>query len=440
MTGGDISPLPRENFPMQACIIGRNSPRLLKIFLYLICLLSISSSAFAEELDLQLLIDAALRNNREMLAAQSRVGAYTYRIPQAGSLPDPMFTFGYQNDTLSSYTYGQSPDSKWIFELSQTFPFAGKRGLREEMAKADAESQKAAYEALQRRVISKVSENYYDLFFAYKSLDIIGDRKALFSSMEEAALARYSSGMASQQDAIMAQAEKYMLQEKEEMLRQKIQTLEGMLNLFVGRDTSLPLGRPSAAREARLYETLGELVKKAYDRSPEIRAKEKMIAGAEAKVNMSKKEYFPDVTLNAGTDQRGGDYTNMYKLTASINLPVFFSTRQEPAVKEAQAQLLETKHELEATKLMISSSIRENFAMAASAQRLMALYRNALIPKSTQDYEAALTAYSNGKADALTVVTRLKALIEYEVLYWNQFSERQKAIARIGAYTGDLAQ
>ncbi|HEX9156409.1 MAG TPA: TolC family protein, partial [Syntrophales bacterium] len=274
----------------------------------------------------------------------------------------------------------------------------------------------------------------------YKSLDIIGDRKALFSSMEEAALARYSSGMTSQQDAIMAQAEKYMLQEKEEMLRQKIQTLEGMLNLFVGRDTSLPLGRPSASREARLDETLGELVKKAYDRSPEIRAKEKMIAGAEAKVNMSKKEYFPDVTLNAGTDQRGGDYTNMYKLTASINLPVFFSTRQEPAVKEAQAQLLETKHELEATKLMISSSIRENFAMAASAQRLMALYRNALIPKSIQDYEAALTAYSNGKADALTVVTRLKALIEFEVLYWTQFSERQKAIARIGAYTGDLAQ
>ena len=82
-------------------------------------------------------------------------------------------------------------------------------------------------------------------------------------------------------------------------------------------------------------------MKTAYERSPEIRAKEKMIAGAEAKVSMAKKEYFPDVTLNAGTDQRGGDYTNMYKLMASINLPVFFKTRQEPAVQEAQAQLLE---------------------------------------------------------------------------------------------------
>jgi len=31
-------------------------------------------------------------------------------------------------------------------------------------------------------------------------------------------------------------------------------------------------------------------------------------------------------------------------------------------------------------------------------------------------------------------------LIDFEVLYWTQFSERQKAIARIGAYTGDLAE
>jgi len=417
-----------------------NRSTFLKVLYILAIALFVGFPVHAEEMDLKWLIDEALRNNREMLAAQSRVGAFAYKVPQAGSLPDPMFTFGYQNDTASSYTYGQSPDSKWMFELSQTFPFAGKRGLKEDMARADAESQKASYEALQRRVISKVIENYYELFFVYKSLDIIGERKSLFSSMEESALARYSSGMASQQDAIMAQAEKYMLLEKEEMLRQKIQTLEGMLNLAVGRDTSLPLGRPSAGREARLEETLGELVKKAYDRSPEIRAKEKMIAGAEAKVNMSKKEYFPDVTLNAGTEQRRGDFTDMYKLTASINLPVFFSSKQEPAVREAQAQLLEAKHDLEAIKLMISSSIRENYAMAASAQRLMELYRNALIPKSTQDYQAALAAYSTGKVDALTVVTRLKAFIDFEVLYWNQFSERQKAIARIGAYTGDLAE
>jgi cobalt-zinc-cadmium efflux system outer membrane protein len=428
-----------ERFPMERAVLSGSRKPFLRVLSFLMVLFFFHAPVFGEDLELRWLIDEALRNNREMLAAQSRAGAYAHKIPQAGSLPDPMFLFGYQNDTLSSYTYGQSPDAKWMFELSQMFPFPGKRGLKEDMARADAETQKAIYEALQRRVISKVIENYYELFFVFKSLDIIGERKSLFTSLEESALARYTSGMASQQDAIMAQTEKYMLQEKEEMLRQKIQTLEGMLNLFVGRETSLPLGRPSSGSEARLDATLDELVKKSLEHSPEIRAKEKMIAGAEAKVSMAKKEYFPDVTMNAGTDQRGGDFTNMYKLTASINLPVYFSSRQEPAVKESQAQLMEAKHELDATKLMISSSIRENFAMATSAQRLMDLYRNALIPKISQDYEAALSAYSIGKADALTVVTRLKALIEFDILYWNQFSERQKAIARIGAYTGDLA-
>jgi len=411
---------------------------LLGILSFLAILLLAAAPVRAEDLDLRWLIEEALRNNREMLAAQSRVGAYTHRIPQAGSLPDPMFMFGYQNETLDRYTYGEAIGSKWMFELSQTFPFAGKRGLREEMARADAESQKGAFEALKRRVVSRVVENYYELIFLYKSLDIIGDRKALFTALEEAALARYASGMAPQQDAIMAQTEKYMLQEREEILRQKIQTLEGVLNLLIGREANRPLGRPSSLMEARLDATLDELVKKAHEQSPEVWAKEKMIAGAEAKVSLAKKEYFPDVTLNAGTEQRSGAYDDMYKLTASINLPVFFRSKQDPALREASAQLLEAKHDLEATKFMISSTIRENFAMATSAQRLMELYRNALIPKTSQDYEAALTAYSIGKADALTVVTRLKALIEFDILYWKQFSERQKAIARIGTYTGDL--
>jgi hypothetical protein len=93
--------------------------------------------------------------------------------------------------------------------------------------------------------------------------------------------------------------------------------------------------------------------------------------------------------------------------------------------------------DLEGAKLMVASSIRENYAMASSAKRLMDLYRNALIPKSSQDFEAALANYSSGRGDALTVITRLKSLLEFELLYWTQFVEREKAVARIEALTGE---
>lgn len=415
-------------------------PRLLRtltVWTVLLILGLAVPSAQADELVLRDLVEEALKNNRDIRAAERRVEAYRQKIPQAGSLPDPMVGVGYQNDTLSNYTYGESPDSKWMFEASQMLPFAGKRGLKQEMARADAESQQALLEGLRRRVAARVTELYHDLHLVYKSLDILEERKSLYAVVEEAALARYASGMGTQQEVLMAQTEKYMIVERAEMLRQKRESLEGMINLTAGRDVRSALSRPAAPVETPFDASLDELIRTAEQDSTEIRAKERMAAGSEAKVSMARREYFPDVTVTAGVETRRGDYTDMYKLLAGINLPVFFKSKQEPAVQEALAAQQEARQDLEGTRLMVASAIRENYAMARSAGRLMELYRSALIPKSRQDFEAALSGYNTGRGDALTVATRLKGLLDYELQYWGQFAEREKAIARIGALTGE---
>jgi cobalt-zinc-cadmium efflux system outer membrane protein len=123
-------------------------------------------------------------------------------------------------------------------------------------------------------------------------------------------------------------------------------------------------------------------------------------------------------------------------LTASVNVPLYFKTKQEPAVKEATASLSETKRDLEATKLMLAATLRDNYSMLTTADKLIDLYDNALIPKSAQDYQLALSGYGTGKIEALTVITRLKAFLDVEILYWTQFVEREKALARITAITG----
>jgi len=391
----------------------------------------------ADRLELQPLIEEALKHNRELLAMDSRVAASRYRTSQAESLPDPMFMFGYQNEGLSSYTYGESPDAKWMFEVSQMFPFPGKRGLKGKMAAADAESLRSSFEALRLKVIARVTELFYDLFLVHKNLEVLGVRAEILSKIEEAALARYATGMVSQQDVIMAQAERYMLLEKEEMLRQKIPSLEAMLSLSLGRESYVPLGVPAPPPVTMKYESNpDELIQQAYESSPEVKVKQKMLASAETKVSMAKREYFPDVTLNAGVETRGGDFGDMYRATSTINIPLYYKTKQEPAVREAEAGLQESKHELEATKLMIASAIRENHAMIKSAERLMDLYRNALIPKATQDFDLALSQYTAGRMEAGGVIAKLKALLGFDLSYWGQSSEREKAVARVEALTG----
>jgi outer membrane protein, heavy metal efflux system len=242
--------------------------------------------------------------------------------------------------------------------------------------------------------------------------------------------------MGSQQEVVMAQTEKYMLLEKEEMQKQKIQTIHGMLNTTIGRDVNAPLGRPSEPPSTPYNFSMEELLQKVKSHSPERRSKEKMVEAADAKVKMAQKEYYPDFTIGANYYPRTKGYMDMASLTATINIPIFYKSKQEPAVLEANANLLGAKQELASTEFMLTSGIRENYSMAKTAERLMKLYKEGVIPKTYQDFQLALSGYATGKIEAITAISRLKALLDTELLYWGQYIEREKAISRLEALTG----
>ena len=203
------------------------------------------SQAGAQELVLKDLIAEALKGNYDLLASRSKIDAAQYRIPQAQSLPDPMIMAGYQNEGLSRYTYGEMQGSQWMFTASQMFPLWGKRALKGEMAERDAQSLVEMHKALQLKIISQVSALYFDLFLAYKNIDLIRGQQGLFAKIEDLAAARYAAGRSMQQEVLMAQTEKYMLLEKEEMQKQKILSLEAMLRSVLGRGSSAPPGKPA---------------------------------------------------------------------------------------------------------------------------------------------------------------------------------------------------
>jgi outer membrane protein TolC len=396
---------------------------------------SAQAGSAEEALNLQTLIDEALRDNHEVLMAESKWKAASHRVRQAGSLPDPMVMAGYQNEGWREYTFGEMEGAQWMYSLSQMFPFPGKRSLKAEMAARDGEAAEAAYFAVRLRTVETVKSLYYDLFLAYRDIDIIRDTMTLFSRVEDAALARYASGMAPQQEVLMAQAEKYMLLERETMLGQKLQATEAMLNAAVGRPAASPLARPAEPPATSFPYTVEELTGRALERSPEIRSREKMREAAEANVGMARKEFFPDVTLAASVFKRSGEFEDMWSVTATFNIPLYFRAKQS-AVAEARSRSSETVHDFEGTRLMVAAGIRDSHSMMKTAEKLLELYKQGLIPKTLQDFESAIAGYRAGKVEAITVISRLKTLLDYETLYWRQFVEREKAIARLEALTG----
>ncbi|HPD56316.1 MAG TPA: TolC family protein [Smithellaceae bacterium] len=389
------------------------------------------------------LIKEALKNSPEIQASASRLEAAYLRVPQAGSLPDPMFMVGYQNEGFERYTYRREEGAQWMFSLSQQFYFPGKRGFKSEMALRDAQSLEAMHELIKLKTIARVKELYYDLFFAYQSIDVITEKRELFVRMEDLALNRYAAGKGMQAEVLMAQTEKYMLMERIEMLKQKILSLEAMLAAVLGRQDIL-IPRPNAPVFFPYVMDEDKAVELAVNNSPEIKSRKKMVDSAQAKHKMAKLEYFPDFALGASYFSRGDNFFNssgtspfmdMWSVTATINIPLYFYWKQKPAVKEAQAEIHQAEREMHSFKLMIIAAVRDNFSMLRSAEKLLDIYRQGLIPRSRQFLEQTMSSYATGSVDLVSVVSRVNSLLDYELLYWEKLVEREKAIARLLSIT-----
>ncbi|MDA8091787.1 MAG: TolC family protein [Nitrospiraceae bacterium] len=391
----------------------------------------------AQPMVLDDLINEALANNPQLAAYGFFVTARQDRIPQEKSLPDPVFSFGYQNEGWDRYSFGESLMSQWMFAASQTFPYPGKLGLKGEIARQDALSMRESYEDLRLRIALQVKELFFDLLLNYKELDIIAQRYSLFTELEKAALARYSSGLASQEEVILAQTEKYTLLETKEELRQKIFAARAKLNSLTGGVSSKnPFGRPAETGYLINSPSSGLLVGVAISNSPQIRMQQRLVGEAQAAVRLAEKQYYPDFTVRGEVDKKAGEFMDMWSLTTAVNVPLYYKTKQREGVREAKALLQKAQADLDAAKLSVSSDIESSFSLSQMAEHHMRLYKEGLIPKTYQDFEAALSGYVAGNVTAFTAIDRLKRLLDYEFKYWRQFVEKQKAIAGIEALTG----
>jgi outer membrane protein TolC len=260
----------------------------------------------------------------------------------------------------------------------------------------------------------------------------------LIEQMGDIALKRYAAGMLTQDEVLMAQAEKYMLLEAEEMAKGRKESAEAMIRQTMGSTDPTPLGRPVESLPTVFTYTQEELIDRANRESPEIRMREKLMLASVKRVGRSKKDAWPDVTVMGKYSSRGGGLEDMAELTFSVPLPLYYKNRQAPGISEASWVNVSTQKELEASRFKAASEIRDNLAMIHAAERIMHLYRNALLPKSRQVIDAALASFSSGRLEASMALAKLKTPFDYELTAWQQQVLREKAIARIKALTGDL--
>jgi outer membrane protein TolC len=388
-------------------------------------------------LDLRDLIRETLQNNPEVLAAQKRYEAARQRPTQASSLPDPMVSLGYNSvgNPLPGAGLGREVLANVGVMVSQEVPFPGKLKLQGEMASKEAQAEFEQYQAVQLAVISRLKQAYYRLQYSYTAADILARNRDLLEQLLKVTEDRYSVGKAAQQDVFKAQTQISILETRLVKLEQERKSREAEINSIRNAAAGTPLGRPEEKQVKPLAASLEDLYAAARRNSPMLVRDQKMIERSELAVNRARKDYYPDVTLNAGYANMGG-MPPMYEFRADFKVPLYFWRKQRAGVNEQVSGLSQARRGYEATSQALGYRIQEDYAMAQASAKLMGLYKQTVVPQANLALEASLATYETGSVDFLSVLSNFTMVLDYEMNYYDEALNYALALSRLEEMTG----
>jgi outer membrane protein TolC len=377
----------------------------------------------------------ALEKNHDVQSALHAVEAQKHKIPQAKSLPDPEASVGWMGNIAPFSLQEGDPSSYRGIGVMQSFPYPGKLKLRGDIASQEVQMAQWEYEATSRSVAAGVKTAYYDYFFYSKALEITRKDKDLLQKLSAISEARYRVGKAMQQDVLKSQVEITLLLQKIVMLEQQRATAQARLNSLLSRSPDSPLPPPANFEPATLNESLDDLYAVAKQHDPGLQREETAIKRSQLNADLARKDYRPDFQVAYMFQQRSMQ-PDMNGMTFTVNVPVFYRTKQREAVRQATEEVLSAQQSRDNRGNQLQFELKQQYLAAQAAKQLLDLYSKAVVPQSSLALESSMSAYQVGNVDFLTMLANFSTVLNYEVDYYRQLADYQIAVARMEPLVG----
>ncbi len=374
------------------------------------------------------LVKQAIERRPELRQARAQVAAEQERVPQARAMPDPTLSLGIQNDGFRDIQIGKMETSWWSIVASQTFPWLGKRGLRSEVAGLDAAGAQTDLQRVMLSVAAEVESGYVDLLLVRDQLGLLGKLEALWTQSEGLARARYEAGQGAQSDLLRAQLERTRLRQRRWALQAEERQGLAALNRLRGR----PLDEPvittrslSDLPDPELPEVQPALAR-AEEQSPELRRALLQGQQADRRVDLARKERWPDVTVSAGVMPRGGSLSTMWQAGVAFNVPVWTLQKQAHAISENQARGRAARDGAEAIRELLQQRVVERLAALQSSLESNRLYRSGLLIQSEATVTSTLAQYKVGAVGFASVLEALAGYLADQSGYLDSLAAAQR--------------
>lgn len=384
----------------------------------------------AETLDQ--LVEEALNNNSDLAAAKAQWEQFSYKTPQAGSLQDPELSFSfssYPRDTLSS---DDTPMTGNELRLAQKFPFPGKLQGRIDLATEQARWYEAVYQDKHYLVARKVKEAWFRLTFNQQAINVTERSLNLLDDVIRLTEVRYETGSGLQQDVLKAQVKRSQFMERLISMRQQRATLQAELNSLLNRPQDVVYETPGEIELVANETSLDTFQTAGTEKRPMNSAYQSLIRRYRYQNKLAELDDYPDMTVFASWRFRDDNLpdggTDFVSAGVSINLPVYREKRRA-AKAEALAAVRMAERQADDFRNTVAQSIKSAYARMEETRQQTELYRQGIIPQTSQSFQSALGSYQVGKLEFISLLDALMTTYQAEMEYYRISSEYMRSLA-----------
>jgi outer membrane protein TolC len=398
------------------------------------------------------LIAEALKNNPQLKSLQYKINVSEKRSESVKTLPAPNFSVEFSQVPLSSIDiWNQSVSNN--FSLSQMFPLGGKLNSMAEVERKNTLIEGNNYEIYKINLIASIKSSYYSIWLTERKIEIQKKNITLLKDLIKSIESSFYTNRLNQADLLTLQSEiasnetQLLIYEKEKEAQIYI------LNKLLGRNldskdlyTVKEISTDSTLIESKLEELLAES-------NPTLQKMSSMIEMNKAMIEANNRELIPDLMVQGMLMRmpRGMILTSksnllmlntktetMYSLMFSINLPFApwsinkFKRKEE----ELYAGIKSIEYEKSDMQREMISELKSMLVKFQTANDLLKLYSEKVIPIYNQAAESQLIAYQNNKATITTVIDSYRMLLMQEMNYYMSQADAQMSLAEIEMMVG----
>ena len=373
-----------------------------------------------EDINLEECLRYALGNNPRIQAAMQDVFASDARIKQAWSSYFPQFGWqtGYtkikqlqlsdalgQNLIFNYWVLGQISASQMLYDFGVT-------QNQVTIRKLDNQGYKIALTGTVNDVICEVKKAYYALQYAIEAKKVAEDMVAKYASFYEQAKAFYQVGTKPKVDVTIAEVNLSNAKLNLIQAENAVDIAMAKLNNTMG----LPYSNKYKITENLRYDpcdiTLDKAIKTAQGSRPEFLLAEVKVEEARQNVQLVKKSYFPQISIE-GQYQIGGSHPTSnygYNYGGYLNFPTINGMLIKNEIKEAKALYSKEQSNAITTKNNIYYEVQESYySLTEKKNKIPVAFLG--LKQAKENYELSNGRYKVGVGNPIELK---EAQVEYQ--------------------------